>query len=541
MFLSGFLIISLEIVWFRVLSLFMQSYAYAFSHVLGVFLIGDALGVLVGARVAGRVSVPRRLFFLLQGAVALYSIASIILIYLAHSWSQVGRWFIEGSGYYGIDSLILRHVTRLAAYTALVVITVLPPAFLLGMSFPVTQKAVQDSPDVVAQRVGIIQLFNILGNTAGAVITGLVLLQWLGTSGTIRLLTLIGVLFVVALLRDARHAQSDAARSYMSAVRSPLYAIFLVLLVFMIAMFPANTAFWSTLHGVTPRAGAIVAEDRTGVAVVTPDVGSHRLYIGGHVQSNVPFLPIHGALGLIGPLVHLHPRSILVIGHGSGGTVYASGVNPITQQIRVVEIVEPVLSVMGQFASVVDSEPVKALFADARIERIVADGRHVLFTDPRRYDVIQADAILPRSSHSGLLYSVEFFRQVRARLNNGGICVQWAPTARTVSTFLKVFPYAVQVNSVLIGSDRPIPFDIETLGDRLRGAARSYIRGGGWEPENLIAWFSAKPARRWVPSGQRDTDNDVNTDLFTKDEYYLNRPRIWSPAPGFWWTPRWRR
>jgi predicted membrane-bound spermidine synthase len=47
-FVSGFLIISLEIVWFRVLGLLMQTNAYAFSLVLAVFLVSDALGLIYG-------------------------------------------------------------------------------------------------------------------------------------------------------------------------------------------------------------------------------------------------------------------------------------------------------------------------------------------------------------------------------------------------------------------------------------------------------------------------------------------------------------
>jgi hypothetical protein len=57
--------------------------------------------------------------------------------------------------------------------------------------------------------------------------------------------------------------------------------------------------------------------------------------------------------------------------------------------------------------------------------------------------------------HSGLLYSVEFFRQVRARLHNGGIYVQWrAHTERAVASSLAVFPHVVRTNDVLLGSDR---------------------------------------------------------------------------------------
>ena len=78
------------------------------------------------------------------------------------------------------------------------VVLVAPPAFLLGMSFPIAQKAVQQDPAVVGRNVGIVQLANILGNTAGAVVTGLVLLHLLGTAGTLRAIGLLGLLMPVA-------------------------------------------------------------------------------------------------------------------------------------------------------------------------------------------------------------------------------------------------------------------------------------------------------------------------------------------------------
>ena len=89
---------------------------------------------------------------------------------------------------------------------------------------------------------------------------------------------------------------------------------------------------------------------------------------------------------------------------------------------------------------------------------MVGDGRHALALDATRYDVIEADAILPKTALSGLLNSQEFFRQVRSKLAPGGIYVQWAPTERSIETFRSVFPYVTMVHPALLGSDRPIPY-----------------------------------------------------------------------------------
>jgi spermidine synthase len=449
---------------------------------------------------------------------ALYAVVSLGLICLGQSWLDLSRWFVAGTAYatYGQDR---GNLVRILFYFGITIFAVFPPAFLLGMSFPITQKAIQDDPALVGQRVGLIQFFNILGNTIGAVGTGLVLLHWLGTPGTLRLIGLAGLLFVVVLVSE--RPQKLASRTQVALV---------AVLVVTVGLFPDYTEFWSRLHGTSLRDGALVAEDRTGVAVLAPGRNlsgrpTRFLYIGGYSQSEVPFEMGHGVLGSIGPLVHPDPRSILVIGNGTGGTPYASGVNPLTKHIRVVEIVEPVFSVMRQFVRKADARVVDELFRDPRFERVVADARHVLFTESQRYDVIEADAIFPHASHAGMLYSVEFFRQERNQLREGGICVQWAATDRTVASFVSVFPYVVRLGFVLLGSNQPIPLSAETLAERLRGEAGAYLAAANWDPQNFLDFLTQTPAKVWTPSDQRQ-DQDVNTDLFPKDEYLLNQRSI---------------
>ena len=69
------------------------------------------------------------------------------------------------------------------------------------------------------------------------------------------------------------------------------------------------------------------------------------IYLGGHTHSRVPFRPLQGALGALGVLVHPDPRSVLIIGHGGGATLYGASANPATERIRVVEIIGPVYDV----------------------------------------------------------------------------------------------------------------------------------------------------------------------------------------------------
>jgi spermidine synthase len=155
---------------------------------------------------------------------------------------------------------------------------------------------------------------------------------------------------------------------------------------------------------------------------------------------------------------------------------------------------------------------------------VIADGRHSLALDPVKYDVIEADAILPKTGLSGLLNSQEFFRQVRSKLAPGGIYVQWAPTERTIETFRSVFPYVTMVHPALLGSDRPIPYSREKVLELLaRPEIDIHLTSARIDRTELLKWFEDKKIEV-LNNGRTVPAPSPNTDFFPRDEYYLNRP-----------------
>ena len=132
-----------------------------------------------------------------------------------------------------------------------------------------------------------------------------------------------------------------------------------------------------------------------------------------------------------------------------------------------------------------------------------------------------AVAISPHTAHSGMLFSREFFTEVRDRLTDQGLFVQWAATARTVATFLQVFPYVTKAGGALIGGKQPFDYAPERVRAALLGAYHDRLAAIGSNPDEIIAWLEAEPLQHWGPGDPRP-DTDLNTDLFPKDEYHLN-------------------
>jgi hypothetical protein len=123
-----------------------------------------------------------------------------------------------------------------------------------------------------------------------------------------------------------------------------------------------------------------------------------------------------------------------------------------------------------------------------------------------------------------MLYSAEFLDQVRKRLAPGGLYVQWAPTQRTVETFVAVFPHALLLMpaAVLVGSNDPIRFDADALRAAFRDPANlAHLQAGNPASDDWAAMF-AGGAVRWTPGQPRAVP--PLTDVFPRDEFYLNNP-----------------
>jgi len=505
-FLSGYVIVALEIVWVRMLGQVGQFHAYLFPTVLGVFLLADGLGMALAARMVRNMPDPRPAFFLTQGAGFALGALLLGVLWWAMGTSPLADFMAPDFDRFG--------PTHLAISTAIIVAVVAPPSFIIGMTFPFVQRAVQQDLASVGARVGWVQLANILGNAAGSIGTGLVTFHFLGTMGTMLLLALVSLGLLGTWLW-----QAGASRPWTAALAG-VTALIAVLM-------PSNERFWARLHGLPAQGNFAWGEDRSGIAFWRERGEGQgrqpgRFFIMGFGQGFVPFLDAHILLGMLGPMIHPDPQRVLAIGVGSGGTPYGATVNPATREIRGVELIAPVLDALEEIARERPDSGVAALLADPRVRLEYGDGRRALTQGETLYDVIEADAIRPQTSHSGLLYSAEFLQQVRERLAPGGIYVQWAPTWRVVDTFAAVFPHVVLLRPVnaLIGSDSPITVDQQALIARLRSPEMLAFAQRGNPAITDLGHMVAGEMQVWTPGTPRV--EPPLTDMFPRDEFFMN-------------------
>lgn len=512
-FLSGFLAVALEIVWFRYFAVVTSSSAYTFGHVLGVFLFFDALGLLLGARVVEQVREPRRLFLALQAAIVLAAGAALVAL-SQPALAPLGQFAPSDRS----------PLTYGLVFGVLPILVIGPAGMLVGFSFPLVQRALQTDAGAVGRRVGLAQLANIVGNALGGLVTGMGLLHFFGTIGTLRLLTALGLLGALfAAVGPASWRLEGRARLAAAGLAAALATL--------MAIIPTPGVFWPAVMNFARRGLRFeVREDATGVSVLREDAREALMFANGIGQGHIPFRSVHFLLGVAGPLLHPEPRAVFIIGIGSGGSPYGGGVLPETERVRAAEIVGAGMPLLEAYARGPRGAPVRPIFEDPRFVLTVDDGRRELTLRDERFDVIEADAIMPQGARSSMLYSLEFFSLVRARLREGGIMIQWAASDRVRATFRRAFPYGLETNLILAGSDRPVVVDRERIRRRLADPrVVAWIERGGVEVERIVALFTAQRGS-WSPESRREENADrLITDLFPRDEFYLNRP--WGLLP----------
>ena len=499
---SGFCALSLELLWFRLVEVAVKSTAFTFGTVLAFYLLGAGLGSVVTAGLVRRITRPLSAFLLCQCLLLAYAGAIVALLVAIPLESPLLRAFVafwrEPSGGFVLPGT--GNLSRLAnLYLLLPTALFGPPTILMGASFPILHRAVQDDPRTSGQKAGLLQAANLAGCILGSLGIGLLGLRWFGTAGTLRLLMVMGLGLALLGLRTGR-----------PRVFAPLGAVLLVLTVVM----PDRTALWCRLHGVS-NGSAYVDEDPTGVAALIPS-GVHRwnVVFGGKRHSWIPFGGVHSHLGAVAALVHPAPTDIAIVGLGSGDTAWAASCREETRSVTIFELSAMQPKLLRRLLGDAEVPKLRQLLDDPRVRIALKDGRNALASGAELYDVIEADALWPSAAYSGNLYSEQFFALCARKLKPGGLLCTWAPTGRVSAGFARVFPHVVAVagGSILLGSKERIPLARDLWRESLlEGPVKDYL--GASLAHQVLERLRA--ARRV----ELATDREANDDLFPRDEF----------------------
>ncbi len=523
--LSGVIALAIEVVWFRVLTLFLRPTVYGFAVMLATILTGIALGSYVVTPLLER---RLRWLSILAGLELAVGVAIVLsfrpLAYLPDLSNRLSPALSQVMPLY----LVFPIAGSLLA--------IFPTALLMGLAFPiglrVWARGGRDtaasanhlsgrSEDRTARRVGTFYSLNVAGAIAGSLAAGFFLLPILGSRaaiillGTLAFLSGLALLWVSELKTPARVAIALAASA-----------------VFGVAAWLSPDAFVQFVAQRYRQQDIVWREEGVEATVVVHKAANNELSLtvnGNHEASTGGVMTyVHRRIGHLPMALHPFARTALVIGMGGGATAGAVSVHDGVD-VDIVELAGAVVRGARFFEAInygVLSRP--------NVHLRVDDGRNYLMLTRRRYDIVTADVIHPIFAGSGNLYSREYFQLIRQVLNPGGLVLQWAAGTEAeykaiARTFVSVFPETtVWVDgSLLVGSLEPLQlrraeFDAK-LG--LPGRARGLHDLGIESFDKLVTTFVGGPdeLRAYVGPGPILTDDRPLT------EYFLSLPRDKNP------------
>jgi spermidine synthase len=502
--ISGFVTISMQIVWSRVLAMIIGSSTYAFSIVLALFLAGLALGAYLVSASRNRDS--RSLRRMVFGLEILTAAALFMSIRVANA---VPALLVNA----GLRLSINSWTGLLSLQIGAAALLILVPATFMGMVMPLVLTRAGS-----ARLVGRSYALNTVGAITGALVTAFLLIPGTNTRFTIFCAASL-CLVVAGIAYQPRRERGDLALVRSLSIGGAFAAIILMFIfwpalnlnVLSAGAYDSFVRVLAKSRGVVPEddrnGGAenhqllMFAEGRTATVSVRRDWGITSVAINGRTNaSDGDDMPTQILLGQLGVLAAPRLEHALVVGFATGVTPGAVLQSPV-QSVDCIEI-EPAAVNSSSFFNHVNNHPL----GDPRLHLILDDARNYLRVNPERYDLIVSEPSHPWVPGVANLFTREFFALGRERLQDDGVFVQWlqiyqlsTESLRSVlATFHEVFPrlavFRVQgaakgKDLILLGSRAPISFDQINQRFSDQRISAELARAGIKSSDDLRTWF----------------------------------------------------
>ena len=499
--LSGFAALGYEIVWTRLLQMtLISATVQALSTIVVTFLVGIALGSAAGARYADRLRDGLYAFGLVELLLGVFGLASVAAVASLHKLMAIFPRPVWEA-----------HVAMLFIAAAAVMLL---PTLLMGFLFPLVGKMWVRQLGAVGTNVGQVYAINTVGAIFGAFAAGFLLIPLLGTQASVDFLAMINFAVGATLVAGCSAGRVKKLATVVATAALPV--LFLKLWI------PGHLL--ETMFEWADRNSRIIHFDEDAAGTVSVHAYSNDYRIlkvngGGEVPTDFSSLQTFRLLGTVPMVVHPDPEEVLVIAFGGGitlATVEAYG----PRRIDCVEVVPAVVAAGKHFAE--HNDRVYERFGRGRLELIPEDGRNHVLRSDRTYDLIIGDATHPGTADSWVLYTEEFYRLCRARLNPGGMVAQWLPLhgltvddfKMILRTFRTVYPHAslwlTRSYAVMLATPERLSIDVQQVEARLREAPirRALDDVFLGDAVSLLSTFALGEAAMGEYAGQGHTNTD---------------------------------
>lgn len=515
----GFTALSYEILWIRLLRMFIGSSTYSFTAMMSTFLLGLVAGSLiynhklrVNADLHRDVPAHLRLLSITQLGAAVFCLLGILLL----PGVMIVRAALEVlNSTHDLPAGAYLLYFCLCAFSLLIV-----PSIFIGCAFPLIGGLATSTSRQVAKAVGNTYAANTVGCILGSLVTGLILIPTIGSQYAMETIVTITTLTAMAIDWKVRGAGSTR--------RLVLTSVPLVLMLVFLPNNYLERTYCSLSYGKLLRA----VEDAIGNVFCVEYKLGRRLIVNGVMFSGDTFqgLRYMRTLGHLPVLLNRSPKTALVVCFGIGSTCGAVAKHKEITHLDICEISPAVLSCANIFEAT-NSGVLKRKNVECHLE----DGRNYLLRTTRKYDVLSFEPPPPSDAGIVNLYSKEFYQLCKQHLNPGGVLCQWMPMhgeygasaqiwKMMVNTPADVFPYSAlllpnSMEGILVASDQPIRLDVADIEERMKNSPElkeSLDQVGLSDPYDIAATILIGTAnlRKFLSGAGLITDDHPTLEFF---------------------------
>lgn len=432
--LSSFISVSMEIIWIELIAYITKGQSGIFGLVLGLVLIGIALGSKYGIRKQNKLTeqvqsiLPELL--VLGGAINFFGLIAILFWLKIHS-----------------------------AFAALLFVQIVVVSYYLGAVFPVLCKlSVLENEKSVGQHTSWIYAGNIIGSTAGPLFTGYILMDYFNPAITVCIMS--GAAFLLAFV-----IMNGNASSMKKALKDSLFVGALILLIpvgyhFVLSEmmerlhFKSSFSTWTTFR--------YMEHSRQGVITVLPRPNGADVFLGGGAYdgdvNTDPAFNINGITRcyMVGSL-HRKPSKVLMIGLSTGSWAQVLANYQLIDSLTIVEIQPSYIQLIKKY------DEIASLLTNPKVKIIIDDGRRWMRRNPSaKFDFIVMNTTFHWREHSTNLLSLEFLKMAKKHLTPMGV-MYWNTTgsADVMFTAANAFSNVTSVANFVAASDAPFNMTTE--------------------------------------------------------------------------------
>jgi len=452
LFLTGFISLSYEMLWVRILSTYSLSTSQAFALIVAGFLLGFSVGSWLVSR---KIDKGGRLEGVFSGVCILTALSGAVVLYLF-------RRFQEITGF--LTAALSSDTLTLGLAMAFVVSFI--PAVFMGILFPLGLRIYANDVHRIGVKAGNIFFSNTAGCVIGSLLTGFVLIPFAGMWNTTIVLVNLSLAISVFLMLRKR----DFPRTHLASLVA-------VSVLANLMVFSDSKTFATEVEGLQ----VIYYEEGLSGTVTALEARNYRgLFVDGqNVSGTDPVLLADSRMLAHLPLLLVEePESALTVGYGTGTTSGSMLLHDV--EVHAVEIEDKIIEAAPLFSSVnYDS------YADPDLEIVLDDARNYIDVVDRGFDAIVTDVTNLKYKRNPYLYTLEYFRIMRDALTDDGVAAAWLPVGGLsfedlrilIATFDAVYPhttvwYFTQYPThfiILVGTPERTVIDLPRLRNRMAG------------------------------------------------------------------------